>query len=186
MLFGKATMVRCVFAAVGAFMAIAAGTAPAMAQNADPAASKGPLWKKECDDKNPDRCQIGQQVFLQKDVDGKKETVGRILAVTVQKAVNPKTKAEVSILTMQLPLGVDLRPGIVIKVDDGSEMKVLYGKCTNAGCDAALVMSDDMVNAMKAGATLFVGFRAWGNEQTQVIKASLTGFTAALGSISPS
>ncbi|WP_339776468.1 invasion associated locus B family protein [uncultured Thalassospira sp.] len=182
MLFGKATMVRCAFAAVGAFMAVAAGTAPAMAQDAN----NGPLWKKECDDKNPGRCQIGQQVFLQKDVEGKKQTVGRILAVTVQKAVNPKTKAEVAILTMQLPLGVDLRPGIVIKVDQGPEMKVIYGKCTNAGCDAALVMSDELLASMKAGAELLVGFRAWGNEQTQVIKASLTGFTAALGSIKPS
>ncbi len=180
MLFGKATLVRCVFAAVGAFMAVSVASAPAMAQDA----GNGPLWKKECDKKNPDRCQIGQQVFLQKDVDGKKQTVGRILAVTVQKATNPKTKEKFSVLNMQLPLGVDLRPGIVIKVDDGKEMKVIYSKCTNAGCDAALVMDDNLVSAMKAGAILFVGFRAWGNEQTQVIKASLSGFTAALNSLS--
>ncbi len=39
---------------------------------------------------------------------------------------------------MKLPLGVDLRPGMVLRVDSHEEIKAPYLRCTNAGWHISL------------------------------------------------
>ncbi|WP_135081910.1 invasion associated locus B family protein [Terasakiella sp. SH-1] len=142
-------------------------------------------WKKVCSDvKKAETCRLTQQLFLsQKNKQGKPQTVGRVLALTVIYAQHHKTKKREPYLSIQMPLGVDLRPGAVLKVDKGADMAVKYLRCTNAGCDASLKLDGKRLKAFKAGNHLFVGFRPWGSTKTTVLKASLAGFSKGIASI---
>ena len=74
---------------------------------------------------------------------------------------------------------MDLRPGAVLRVDEGEEIAVPYLQCTQAGCDASIKLEAKLLWAMKQGEQFLVGFRAWGSDQTNVVNASLIGFTKA-------
>ena len=78
-----------------------------------------------------------------------------------------------------MPLGVDLRPGAVIQIDKNKEINLPYLRCTNAGCDGSLVLNKKMLRSVLAGNDFNVGFRAWGSNKIQLVKASLSGFTKA-------
>ena len=60
-------------------------------------------------------------------------------------------------ITMKLPLGVDLRPGAVIRVDKGSEVLLKYLRCTKEGCTVSRGIDDVYLRDMKRGQTLNVG-----------------------------
>ena len=78
-----------------------------------------------------------------------------------------------------LPLGVDLRSGMVLRVDNYEEIKAPYLRCTNAGCDVQVELTAELVAQLKKGLKLQVGFRPFGSSKTVVIDASLKGFTRA-------
>jgi len=136
---------------------------------------QAPVWQKICGNANKaETCRISQQLFIsQKGKDGKQKAGGRILGLTVLYAGEKRAPH----LSISLPLGVDLRPGAVLKVDKGKDIPVQYLRCTQAGCDASLKLDDTYLKALKAGNNLLVGFRPWGSGKTTVLKASLTGFS---------
>ena len=80
-------------------------------------------------------------------------------------------------MTIQLPLGVDIRPGAVIQIDKNKELILPYLRCTNMGCDVSMVLNKKMLRSILSGIDLRIGFRAWGSNQTNVVTASLSGFT---------
>ena len=84
---------------------------------------------------------------------------------------------------MNLPLGVDLRPGAVIRVDEGPETNLPYLQCTNAGCAVSRQIDNDFLGSMKRGNELFVGFRSWGLADTTVVSVSLMGFSRAFAAL---
>ena len=84
---------------------------------------------------------------------------------------------------MKLPLGVDFRPGAVIRVDKGSEVLLKYLRCTKEGCTVSRGIDDVYLRDMKRGQTLNVGFRVWGGKRVTVVKATLRGFSRALKSL---
>ena len=145
----------------------------------------GPPWEKSCaDPKNQESCRITQNLFLsQKDAEGKQQTVGKILGLTVIYATDQDTKKRTPYLSIQMPLGVDLRPGAVVRVDEGEERPLPFLQCTTAGCDASLRLDPPILDSLKAGQKFLVGFRPWGQTQTTVVEASLTGFTKAFSSL---
>jgi len=147
-------------------------------------AQEGPTWKKVCvDTKKPETCRIAQQRFLTKVVDGKEQVVGRVLGLTIVYSTDATTKKRAPYMSIQMPLGVDLRPGALLQVDAGAEIPVPFLQCTNAGCDASLVLDAKLLKELKAGNTLKVGFRPWGTQKLTAVDASLKGLTKALKDI---
>ena len=143
------------------------------------------VWKRVCGDEgNIESCRISQQIFLsQKDKEGNDRVAGRVLGLSVLYVQEGEVGKKQPFLAMQMPLGVDLRPGAVFKIDDGPEVKVNYLQCTNAGCDASLPIDSNMMLSMRGGKQMSVGFRPWGSERAMVLNASLSGFDKALKSI---
>ena len=146
----------------------------------DLAAQKTSPWKLICaDGLKPETCRITQTLFLSKKIQGKQRAVGRILGLTVIYVPAPKSKIREPYLSIQMPLGVDLRRGAVLRVDKGKEIPVRYLRCTKSGCDASLKLDSRFIKALKAGNGLLVGFLPWGGNKTTAVKASLKGFSKA-------
>ena len=137
-----------------------------------------PNWQLRCaDEADASTCNMNQELFLQRTVDGEQQTVGRLLNVTV---VYLDVDGErLPFMSLQMPKGVDLRPGAVMRVDEGPELALEYLRCTNDGCDASTRLTPDLLGQLRAGNTMQVGFRPWGSEQVTVLPVSLIGFTAA-------
>ena len=146
----------------------------------DLAAQEESAWKLICaDGLKPETCLINQTRFLSKKIQGKQRAVGRILGLTVLYVANPKSKKREPHMSIQMPLGVDLRRGAVLRVDKGKEIPVQYLRCTKSGCAASLKLDSRFIKALKAGNGLLVGFLGWGGNKTTVVNASLKGFAKA-------
>lgn len=127
-------------------------------------------WGVQCTDQaNVRICQAIQVLWLEQD--GQKQRV-----LTLQLIPGDENQ---KILQLSFPLGVDLRPGIVIAVDAGSEQKFPYATCSNQHCLSLILMTKETLTAFKKGNALKVGFRPFGSEKTVVLDASLKGFTQA-------
>ena len=144
--------------------------------------SETEVWSRNCADaEDPATCTISQTLFIDKTIDGTTERLGVLLRATVSYVAPPGADTDrVLYLTMGVPLGVDLRGGVVFKVDEGEETNLRFLQCTKRGCDVSLVMGDELVQSLRLGSQLFVGFRGWGREDVNVVAASLVGFTSAL------
>lgn len=148
----------------------------AMAQDDNPA------WIVRCEDTaNAATCTMNQELFLQQTVEGELQTVGRLLNLTV--VYLDAGGERVPFMSLQMPLGVDLRPGAVMQVDDNEETPLEFLRCTEAGCDSSARVTPDLLAQMRAGNVLRVGFRPWGSEQVTAVEASLIGFTAAFAEL---
>ena len=136
-------------------------------------------WRLRCGDRNDARtCNINQELFLNRTVEGQTRQVGRILNLTVV-YLDTDAGERRPFMSLQMPLGVDLRPGAVMRVDEGAEVALEFLRCTDAGCDASTPLTAGLLGQMRAGNALTVGFRGWGAEQVTAVQATLTGFTAA-------
>ena len=145
---------------------------------------KGNPWQRVCDDEaDLNTCRIVQDLFLKKTIDGVERKLGRLIRIVVLYGRASDTGIRRSHITMELPLGVDLRPGAVIRVDKGSEISLKYLRCSKDGCTVSREIDDVYLRDMKRGQTLNVGFRVWGGKRVTVVKATLRGFSRALKSL---
>lgn len=153
------------------------------AVHAGPARTQeAPSWQLRCADTNDaSTCTMNQELFLQQTVDGELQTVGRLLNLTV--VYLNVGEERVPFMSLQMPLGVDLRAGAVMRVDEESETALEFLRCTEAGCDSSARVTPELLAQLRAGGVLQVGFRPWGSEQVTAVEASLIGFTAAFGQL---
>ncbi|WP_052761246.1 invasion associated locus B family protein [Sedimenticola thiotaurini] len=87
------------------------------------------------------------------------------------------------VLVFTTPLGVSLMAGMEVQVDDvGEATKVAYNICVADGCRASLSVSDELLQAMRAGDKLKVAFA---NSQNKALgmQVSLKGFSEASDSL---
>lgn len=141
-----------------------------------------PAWVLRCADENDaSTCNMNQELFLQQTVDGEQQTVGRLLNLTI--VYLDVGEERVPFMSLQMPLGVDLRPGAVMRVDEEAETPLEFLRCTEAGCDSSARVTPELLTQLRAGAVLRVGFRPWGSEQVTAVEASLIGFTAAFAQL---
>ncbi|WP_187424865.1 invasion associated locus B family protein [Marinomonas sp. IMCC 4694] len=129
-------------------------------------------WGVQCGQKQNDTvevCQATQMLWLEQD--DKKQKLLTLLLMP--------SNDDGKILQLGLPLGVDLRPGIVIAVDDGKEESFDYALCSNLDCSSFVLMTQERLSAFEKGNVLKIGFRPFGSQQTVVLEASLKGFTKA-------
>ena len=147
-------------------------------------APEGENWFRDCDDEADSRtCRIVQNIFLEKDIDGEKQRVGRVLQVVVVYATDPGTAQRGPYISINLPLGVDLRPGAVVRIDEEQEFQLPFLQCVNNGCALSRDIDGDLLRQLRMGVQLNVGFRAWGEQDVTIIPASLIGFTRAFETI---
>lgn len=89
----------------------------------------------------------------------------------------------VHLVQMAFPQGVDLRPGIAMQIDDGDQFDAPYAVCLQGSCQVIANLGDDVVEQLRAGQVLRVGFRFFGEEQTVALEASLSGSNAAFADL---
>lgn len=165
-----------------ALIAIIFVMTPAKMSQAQSASDEAPSWRLQCADTNDaSTCSMNQELFLQQTVDGELQTVGRLLNLTV--VYLDAGGERVPFMSLQMPLGVDLRPGGVMRVDEEGETSLEFLRCTEAGCDASARVTPELLAQLRAGSVLRVGFRPWGSEQVTAVEASLVGFTAAFAQL---
>jgi invasion protein IalB len=118
--------------------AFTATPAPAAAQET-PAA-----WRVECsgDGKTLD-CRAVQQLF-------QRDTRQLLISMLVRKAPDPKA----ALVTLQLPLGLNLTEPVQIKVDNGQPERQPIQTCTNTGCFVSMTANERLVAAMRSGTEL--------------------------------
>ena len=141
-------------------------------------------WNVVCqDDNKPASCRMEQNLYVSKELDSGQKQSGKILGVTILYVTNQKTGEREPHMNLMLPLGVDLRAGVVFRVDKQAETQLRFLTCTDRGCETALPVSDKMLENMLDGREMQVGFRGWGSQQTSVVKVSLIGFTRAFSAL---
>lgn len=166
----------------GAFAAIALAVAPtfAVAQDADPAEDAVPVptlagWNKFC---NPDPVtqQDGCVVVFQAVQENGSLIAQLALSFLVDEPDN-------IILSMVVPTGVLLIPGIQLKVDEREPVGVPYVICEPTLCRSEQQIDSSFVNQLKAGGQLTLSFLQPNLQEggaTQIdIPITLIGFTAA-------
>ncbi len=125
----------------------AAGIAmlPAMTAQAQEVAA----WRVECtgDGKMLD-CRAIQQLFQRIPNQGDR----LLVAVLVRRPADAKAP----LMTMQLPLGLNLTEAVQLRVDGGPPERQPIQTCTNIGCFVSAALNDKFLAAMRAGKELKV------------------------------
>ncbi len=87
--------------------------------------------------------------------------------------------------TIVVPLGTLLTEELRISVDGGPAKSYTYSFCSMVGCFARIGLTQDDINAFKAGVAANLQLvPAQAPDQTLNIEASLNGFTAAFDNVS--
>jgi invasion protein IalB len=144
-------------------------TKPAAAQ------SKAQNWSVSCVSRSriaAAECSLEQRVLIRETG----QTLGRLLIKIGATETGPGA------LLLQIPLGVSIRAGIKIKVDDTAIETLDIQTCDAGGCYAGGPVSEKLLGAAKAGKLLNVEFS---DTQQRAVSVSfvLDGFSAAYGDI---
>jgi invasion protein IalB len=156
-------------------------------ETATKSAAQGPKpttykdWQVVCakDDKGTEHCQMGQpiaSITIGKDKNGK--DVNFPILVTFRYIPGDKSP----ILSVNLPLGVPLAPGVGLQIDGGKPKRIPFQMCSpNIGCIAAIQANNSLVTALKKGnkAVLAIALE----QKAGKIPVSLLGFTKAFNHI---
>ena len=143
---------------------------------ADPEITKHGDWTNVCRDAANGQKQCSATQLLTRQLDNGQSA--RILQTTVRKLNN-----DAFLLQFVLPLGVDLRPGIALQVDDKAQRGAQYFACTNNGCIVRMGMDQAFMNELQSGAKARVIYRGVNSQQPAAVDVSLKGITAATNAL---
>jgi invasion protein IalB len=90
---------------------------------------------------------------------------------------------EKPLMTAILPLGVALRPGIEVAIDDDQPKRYGFSICLADGCQARILLDDALLAAFKKGIAGSVAFRRPPDGRIVKVPFSLKGFTAAVNAL---
>lgn len=124
-------------------------------------------WTGTCQD---NVCGVVQ---LQNNANG--EPIGRILLRKMPEAQN----AVVAFIT--LPLGINLRAGLALAVDNKELGVAPFDFCDPGGCNAAIPLDNETLGKIRAGNQMQVA--AFVGEEQQTIQFSLKGVTNATNNL---
>ncbi|MDQ0534953.1 invasion associated locus B family protein [Azospirillum picis] len=155
---------------------IAAG-APALA--VEPGKGFGD-WQSECEtpaDGKP-RCFVSQTRVVQDQQSGQPT---RLLKVSVGYLAPDGKPVMVAIL----PLGIDLRAGAALRIDDGAPLALALQQCLQEGCIANMALDDKALNALRKSKGAQILLRPYNGQQTVAIPVSTKGITDGLAALKP-
>jgi invasion protein IalB len=142
------------------------------------------FWQVTCrDELDRETCIASYSMFADQSIDGETQRLGRVLLVAVLYGQGPGTSDSFLALSLNLPLGVDLQVGAVIRVDEEEEIQLPYLQCTLAGCAVSVPMDEELLTSLKMGRELRVGFRALGSSSLNIVSVPLDGFTKAFSAL---
>jgi len=133
-------------------------------------------WTVVCQDAANGQKQCSATQLLSRRLDNGQSS--RLLQTTVRK-LNDTTY----LLQFVLPLGVDLRPGIALQVDDKEQRGGQYFACTNVGCIVRMGMDQAFMSELQSGKVARVLYRGANAEKPAAVDVSLKGITAAAKSL---
>ena len=122
---------------------------------------------------NAQFCVLTQTQALSRDG----EVVGRLLEVTL----SPLSGGRVLVGAL-LPLGIALPRGVALKVDETEQMMMTVQRCTNAGCEAALIAEDSTADLIMAGQQMRIAFGI-GTDKTATVVVSLLGAADGMAAV---
>lgn len=131
-------------------------------------------WSAKCDQDDlgeKTNCRVVQSIQLTKT----KQTLLSVLVRRPSGDVRP-------LMTLNLPHGLYLPAGTTIKIDQTQAFGVPVETCDAKGCYASLSVEDEMLTALKKGATMIVTFQNLARQPINV-PVTLVGFTAAFEKI---
>lgn len=136
-------------------------------------------WIGACVEINgQERCQIQQTLMIEpKNKAEDEDKKGFMVQLTVIK------EGDRHFMNVLVPKGVDLRPGVMLQVDQGDQMRVPYATCNNIGCLSIVGIDKPLEELLKKGKEMTIGFIPFGTKDPIGVKASLIGFTEAFKSI---
>lgn len=130
-------------------------------------------WIGVCADiQGQERCEIQQTLNMENE-----QGNARLLRTAVNFIDNQL------VMQLVLPLGLDLRAGIVMQIDEGEEFGSGFLTCVQEGCLVAFPIDNERLAALRAGSQMKVGFRPFNTNETLVLEVSLMGFTRASQSV---
>lgn len=133
-------------------------------------------WTVRCEG-DPNNAANSRCFIFQSVVDTEKDRPVMMFAVSRQPD-EPLARA-----VIVLPLGVALRPGIEMAIDNGAPQGFPFVICLPDGCQAHVPLDDAMVGSFKRGNGGSIKFRALPSGQVVTLPFSLKGFTAALNAL---
>lgn len=134
-------------------------------------------WFKVCpEQESAGLCRVMQTMEMQTE-QGSVRLLQTVLAPTADNKM---------IMEMTLPLGLDMRPGIVIQIGDLPEFKQSYLTCAQSGCLVITELTEERLSALKKSMQAKVGFKSLNSDQTIVLELSLKGISKALASLQSS
>ena len=140
-----------------------AGTLSAQAPETPVAA-----WRVECTgDGKSLECRAIQQIF-------QRDTRQLVASVAVRFA--PEAKA--GVMSILLPLGLNLTEPVLVKVDNGPPERQPIQTCNNSGCLVTLTVPDKLLTAMRTGTDLKLAVQD-ANKKPVDIALPLLGFGLA-------
>lgn len=89
-----------------------------------------------------------------------------------------------NVMVVYLPLGIDLRPGMLFQVGDTLRREFPFQTCLPNGCRVVARVDEEMLSAMRSGSTFLIGVRPLESDRVAVIEGSLMGFTAGFREVS--
>ncbi len=131
-------------------------------------------WQVECEmatDGKP-RCFLTQTQLL-------KENNARLLKMSVG-YIGPKGEP---VLVAVLPLGIDLRAGVMMKLDEGGDVPLILQQCVQDGCVASKVLDAKGLAAFAKARTLRLGVLPYAGTQSVAMTVSLKGISAGLDAL---
>ena len=155
---------------IGVFIFMAAASGNAQAENLSQTTYGD--WLLVCNE-NENKC-LGRQVISVKQGQGLKN----LLVLSVVKPADNSLNLEV-----KLPFGLDLRRGIVVRIDQGKELNVPFLTCLQDGCSAVIPLSKDLSETLGRGKTLAIGYLPLGADKVVAIEASLNGWAEVIGRV---
>ncbi|MBK3801942.1 invasion associated locus B family protein [Azospirillum argentinense] len=137
-------------------------------------------WQTECEtppDGKP-RCFLSQTRVME-NKEAKQAT--RILKASVGYFA-PDGKG---VMVVILPLGVDLRAGAALTIDDGKPLPLTYQQCIQDGCLANAPMDEATLTALRRSKGAQITVRPYGGTQAVAFPLSTKGITDGLAALKP-
>jgi invasion protein IalB len=131
-------------------------------------------WRVQCEkrEEGNELCFIFQDVVL-------KEGNRHLLRLEIGYVPDKKDQI-VAVITV--PLGIALPPGVLLKVDEGKDLRLPVEHCIPQGCRILFPVDHDLLAMLKAGKQATVTVQNM-NHQSVAIPVSLAGFTAAINNL---
>ena len=79
-------------------------------------------------------------------------------------------------MIINAPMGVDLRPGLIVRIGKNFNGKATFLRCTKQGCETNMLISPQIRKAMEVSESMKLQFVVYGTQNPNVVELSLMGF----------